>query len=140
MKTKEQKLKAVTEDIRSKLPRLMELGEGCEFICEDVKYQVILDLEKWVITFDGNNIDKIHCGYIKDTRSKIIGKKPTILDCLEWINKIGRQATITWKGYFKSNKIDNRGQYEIVAFKIDLSKPYLKDQSEELINFLYELL
>ncbi len=80
------------------------------------------------------------CDYIKDTRSKIIGKEATILDCLEWFNKIGKQATITWKGYFKSNKIDGRGQCEIVAFKIDLSKPYLFQQSEELISFFYDCL
>ncbi len=30
--TKEEKLRAVTEDIRSKLPRLMELEKGCRFI------------------------------------------------------------------------------------------------------------
>ncbi len=138
MKTKEQKLKAVTDDIRAKLPRLMELSEGCEFISEDVRYQVILNLEKWVLTFDGNNIDKIHCDYIKDTRSKIIGKEPMLNDVLEWLEK-GKSAN--------TFNINSRGAL-FIEFSAtngycgiwDLSKPYLHQQSEELINFLYELL
>ncbi len=139
MKTKEQKLKAVTDDIRAKLPRLMELSDGCEFISEDIKYQVILDLEKWVLTFDGNNIDKIHCDYIKDTRSKIIGKEPMLNDVLEWLELI--QPKSSWSSYaitMDGRLIDVFA--EITICKIDLSKPYLKDQSEKLINFLYELL
>ncbi len=140
MKT-EEKLKAVTEDIRSKLPRLMKLEKGCWIKQDENIGLIVQDCTNACFVWATNSLTmnywfKSHLS----NKCKIIGKEPTILDCLEWINKIGKQATITWKSYFKSNIIDNRGLPEIVAFKIDLSKPYLKDQSEKLINFLYGLL
>ncbi len=140
MKT-EEKLKAVTDDIRNKLPRLMKLEKGClidveytgmweivscEFIHNEAVYSVINEFSE---TIEIRKADIL----------KIIGKEPTILDCLEWIKLV--QPKSSWSSYaiiMDGRLVDTFAEKTIC--KVDLSKPYIKDQSEELVNFLYGLL
>ncbi|MBS9774746.1 MAG: hypothetical protein KGV59_06280 [Tenacibaculum sp.] len=156
MKTKEQKLKAVTDDIRAKLPRLMELEKGClvrgNFDFEILKVNPLKHEGKvirndylcWNLTGDyesiiyGKGVNELYEEY------KILGKEPTILDCLEYLNKESTDVVylITMDGELVSYNSKTYCDFENISREgvdIDLSKPLLKD-NEELINFLYELL
>ncbi len=152
MKTKEEKLKAVTDDIRAKLPRLMELEKGCLVKYKNEEYE-ILGIEYGDMD-NGYYIDlKLvnECGdlILESLRNvEIIGKEPMLNDVLEWINIVigetQRVVSIDVYGKMRSAYMMGRGLGAIrtleMSSKWDLSKPYLHQQSEELINFLYELL
>jgi hypothetical protein len=58
---------------------------------------------------------------------EIIGKDPMLNDVLEWINKT-------------CNRMNKETIFHACCISWQLSFPYLKDQSHELINFLHGLI
>ncbi len=141
---KGQKLKIVTDDIRAKLPRLMELEKGCLIKNTYGKYKIInkknnyfdcVDIVGTVTSYSEKYLRKIK-GF------EIIGKEPMLNDVLEWL----RGKNHAYWGY-RMNSAGELTAYDFYKRKWstpidfwDFSKPYLKDQSEKLINFLYELI
>ncbi len=137
--THEQKLKKVTADIRAKLPRLMELGKGCLVDAECT--------ERWEIIYcDFTEEEAIYYAMneflgvaelSKGDIEKIIGKEPMLNDVLEYVAMIVDEFEIVvgYSAFGKKSYLNS----SICDEEWDLSKPYLKDQSEELISFLYEL-
>ncbi len=151
MKTKEEKLRAVTEDIRAKLPRLKELEKGCKLMESYTTSMYPQELE--ILHRDKNTVWVQDChsltisGISRNELSFyiIIGKEPTILDCLEYLNSFHnpiKDATI-YELLGNGNILKINDDYALndncFCCSVDLSKPLLKD-NDELINFLYELL
>ncbi len=138
MKT-EEKLKEIIEDIRAKLPRLMQLEKGC-WIKQDENIGIIVqDCTNACFVWATNNLTMNH--WFKShlsNKCKIIGKEPTLNDVLEWLNK-KLSSTET----FQSTELGELTKKEVLMVVLEnwnLSKPYLKDQSEQFINFLHGLL
>lgn len=123
MKTK---LQILEEKIRKDLPRLMELGEGCRVKLADHKK-----------TSDPNNIIKMVNAFTFKSEDivEIIGHDILLSDVLDWLKTLR-----------KNFKLDSDilvvfvDAFTLKKSNINLSKPYLKDQSEELIEFLYNLI
>lgn len=119
MKTK---LQILEEQIRKDLPRLMELGDGCCVKLADHKK-----------TSDPNNIIKMVNAFTFKSEDivEIIGHDILLSDLLKWI-------------YLKKGDVDcffnDDGLWLFDEYFWDLNKPHLKDQSEELIEFLYNLI
>ncbi len=149
MKTKEEKLRAVTEDIRSKLPRLKELEKGCLLKYNDDFIEICKKMPKTSKFNDnfyqGFSHDDI-CGHwfyenqIEDLGYEIIGKEPMLNDVLEWFNKKEFKTELTGQGLLYAVIGKDHPMKKAISCRVDLSKPYLHQQSEELITFLYELL
>lgn len=118
------KLTAVENEIRKVIPRLMELREGCklELPIYNSKNELIETI-KSSIGQDFHIISENEIGYAgyyyEDIDFDVIGHDVMLNDVLEW-NELERGLTIItmW----------------------NLSTPYLKDQSEELIDFLFNLI
>ncbi len=144
--THEEKLKAVTADIRKKLPRLMELGKGCLIkhggkiweLLDYVDKETIAGFRIGVLTHE---VTLFRLKKLKGVEEyEIIGKEPTILDCLEWINlKANGYVYYITDTSFVRAECQMGDLSALRGCKIDLSKPLLKD-NEELITFLYGLL
>ncbi len=137
--THEEKLKAVTEDIRRELPELMKLEKGCILKYDDDFIEICKKLPKTSkyndnfyqgFSYDDNCGHWFYENQIEDLGYKIIGKEPMLNDVIDWFYL---------KGIYFSFSMYN-SQIKKEHIKWDFSKPYLKDQSEEFINFLYELL
>lgn len=125
--THEKKLQEITADIRRKLPRLMELKEGCllkphwgesEYIIDAIKptsisIHRIKDGVNTLVPKDKVELEKNYT---------IIGAEPKLYDLAEYL-------------YNKEPKIDIAKD-----IKWDITKIYLKDQGEELIYFLHNLI
>ena len=126
MKTHQEKLSELKVEMRKAIPRLMELSEGCVIENEyKTKYKIYYNEIRYYNVFN----DELVSNSIVKPLSKsynIIGKEPQLNDVLEWLgNKF----------------INNNTNYITQVLSLwDLSKPYLKDQSEDLINFLYNLI
>lgn len=155
--TTQEKLKIITNDIRQKLPRLMELEEGC---LVSVKHNDFISYEAKVIeTGGGGQIADTGCyddsyiflnshfeGYEQrhadDEDIEIIGKEPMMTDVLEWLSLVGKDFIYSFSakgeiyGYSKLMDLS----LIVEGTKIDLAKPYLKDQSKEVIDFLYNFI
>lgn len=115
-----EKLKAVKVQIRKEIPRLMELREDCRFEFKDIKFKVVHIDEYYIQAIDElTSVTALE--HSKKPEFKIIGSEIMLNDVLEYLFKY---------------KIEPHG---ILVFW-DLSSPYLKDQPEELIEFLYNLL
>lgn len=146
--TKQEKLNAVEKAIREALPRLTEPTEGCRILEHGEpleQYAVILAqrLEDKYLIYIPYNSDN-PCEEIDQKELsenyEILGHDILLSDVLEWLKELEL-----------SNEIDtfNIGYSEMGQFVIlydskyyfwNLSKPYLKDQSEEFIEFLYNLI
>lgn len=155
--TKEEKLHAVETAIRKALPRLIELSHGCLIRYWDNRiYTMVLNTPR-EIAFIDRNID--HCSFqvIKPDQinviEEVIGHDILISDVLEFLGKKGKNINYDYSVINLSNNILNvnlvtqisdveHHAYEEIwdKFEIDLSKPRLADQSEELINRLYSFL
>ncbi|MRM93753.1 hypothetical protein D1Z98_01850 [Riemerella anatipestifer] len=130
--TTQDKLQAITADIRQKLPRLMELEEGC--LIRDKEINVTFTIterdDKFQLLYvNGNNCFSFD--FFK-SRFEVIGKDPMLTDVLEWLGT--ELYTVFTYG------LEVYGSDEVYMFTWDLSKPYLKDQSEEVIDFLYNFI
>lgn len=130
MIAKEQ-LHAVETAIRKAIPRLLEPTEGCKlnfkkkYFLESVEGQVIKNYNKYVLVYSKEYDDTFlraieHC--------EIFGHDILLSDVLEWLK------TISIGGGIDTEKLHK------ILYYWDLSKPRLTDQSEELINFLYNLI
>lgn len=145
-------LASVEAQIRKDIPRLMELREGCI-----IKNNHNGDLEIFLgyISIDGFSRVVLKDLYIKSIRIdiegnliidefdkyaySIIGHEIMLSDVLEWL------FTSTLISYYISSSgeilywlIEGAPETRINIYW-DLSSPYLKDQSEELIKFLYNI-
>ncbi len=128
--THEEKLKEITKDLRSKLPRLTNIEKGC-FIRRN--YTRVLEINS---VFDKINSQVFYAvdefgDKVTLTRSdikEVIGKEPILNDVLEWLF-VKEEFDVSM---FLTNYFDKDCW--------DFSKPYLKDQSEAHINLLYDLL
>ncbi len=135
--THEEKLNAITADIREKLPRLMELKKGCLIREFDSKFPFeFLDIDESIIFA----YDEVNGGVdvINKSNIQIIGKEPTILDCMEWAGIISEYSVNIDRHSFNLMG-DFVNGVSGGSCEIDLSKPLLKE-NKELIDFLYELL
>lgn len=142
--TTQEKLQIITQQIRKDIPRLMELSKGCIIKSNDVgtEYKIVGTLGKLCFIFNGVRVDDIHISNILK-HFKIIGHEPMLNDVLEWFEKMRQlpEDTFFQDLFFQTNNgkyLEIYGDGGLIE-KWDLSRPYLKDQSEELINFLYNL-
>lgn len=144
MITQEQYLELEAK-IRKDLPRLLEPTVGCKLtlLYQDGKGEdttIIENNDSWCKLLFSNRVDF----YDKDIvdKSIIIGHDIILSDVLEWLSKTPknfRKVLIDDDGFIY--KFTMGGVIELIEnFKWDLSKIYLKDQSEELIDFLYNLI
>lgn len=162
--TTQDKLKIITDNIRQKLPRLMELEEGC--LVEIKINEYVSYISKVIGTTGGNQIadtgdyDDFYIilnsdfeGYEKryadDEDVEIIGKEPMLTDVLEWAENTDKYLNsflvLTIDFYGSICNIDHDSEHlNIIGYgeniKWDLTKPYLKDQSKEVIDFLYNFI
>lgn len=162
--TTQQKLHAVETAIRKALPRLMELSYGCKLKGNKFgnEYKFISQT-----TEEGKDYTSYHL-YDKDynrptvfitdffvidpndyTAFTILGHDILLSDVLEWLRLFNNDYCL-WDGmflkpvgasnYYAEFETINGESFDKNTIKLDLSKPYLKDQSEELIDFLYNLI
>ncbi|WP_079242627.1 hypothetical protein [Chryseobacterium indologenes] len=146
-------LEELTREIREKLPRLKELSEGCHFSMETesgfhFKYKVLqvygggqiadtgdYDDVYLDISSDYDGIEEQCYLDVIERKAEIIGKEPMLNDVLLWFKEsdmkdgINMMHELVWSHTAK----------EIINHW-NLSNPYLKDQSPELINFLHGLI
>ncbi|MEE3723966.1 hypothetical protein V2H21_01115 [Riemerella anatipestifer] len=151
--TTQEKLKIITDNIRQKLPRLMELEEGC-LICNK-NTSKILKILHTIPYKKGENIETHYAIYnekylclsivLNVDNYTIIGKEPMLNDVLEWLqllpNLLERNEDLFLyiEGIFCIYDSGwNKFNYTKVCW--DLTKHYLKDQSKEVIDFLYNLI
>ena len=142
--TREQKIEALSNEIRKDLPYLMELSEGC--LIEDVNTNETHKVNSFHVQV--GNVIRLHTTDLSNTfgggssfnyilnHHKIIGHEPMLNDVLVWMKLIKQKRAylISFFGRFYDRNIDE------IDICWNLEKPYLKDQSEELINFLYSLI
>ena len=138
MKTHQEKLNELTTEIRKSIPILMELSEGCEIISKIEDYFNNIEIESNFIIgknaeFDGEDIviGEYCYGTINFT---IIGHEPLLNHVLEWSDTNKCAFSIRKEGF-----VFYRMDYLRMA-NWDLSKSKLSDQSEDLINFLHDLI
>lgn len=156
--TTQEKLKLVTGWIRQDIPRLMELSDGCwvrkkrllypEFEENEYFYNHIRGVyqgDKSYILFsydeDGevgqSSVDKDYL----DKHFEVVGHEPMLNDVLEWV-KLNQflidDLYVDEDGYFGLIDYGLR-EFKCLNAHWDLSKRYLKDQSDEVIEFLYNL-
>ncbi|MFL1601863.1 hypothetical protein PGL34_06280 [Riemerella anatipestifer] len=135
--TTQEKLKIITDNIRQKLPRLMELEEGCLIRDKeiDVTFTIIEKDDKFQLLYVNGN----HCfsfDFFK-RRFEVIGKEPMLTDVLAWLNLL-KEVSLCYLDHrviFVQTKSD-----KFYFQEIDITKPYLKDQSKEVIDFLYNFI
>lgn len=143
--THEQKIESLSNEIRKALPYLMELSEGCivEYFEDKTRYKVngIDNRSKLRITLYCSDLSTQYKQSSTFTYNsnyyEIIGHEPMLNDVLAWLNKIEQNKVcfMYYNGYFFNY---NDGVI-LLGISWNLEKPYLKDQSVELVNFLYSL-
>ncbi len=151
------KLEQLTEEIKKAVPRLMELTDGCiikiphwNIFTQKYEKNKYDDYCVFGSSIFNDNYDKIcsvaniYKEFSKET--SIIGHEPLLNDVLEWLKSISEytdEYCITIGGDFlKMNFIQS--SFELINSRTnprwDMSKPYLKDQSNELIDYLHSLI
>jgi hypothetical protein len=142
-------LEKLTQDIRAKLPRLMELTEGC--LLDNVRIGVIHKvievqnepMEPCILI--QNPLTYRNVWEYPETVKKdynVIGREPMLNDVLEWLSNHVNEYysySIGSHGYLMECALFSEWDYKD-DLKWDLSKPYLRDQSQELIDYLAELI
>ena len=120
-------LQQLTTLIQSSNPELMTLGVGCEFKMYDENYTCIAIIDGSVYYESDLGIEEADVDYIQhnETDCEIIGKPPTLVDVRNWIITLRRQMPI---------------EYTYNKLLLDWNNSiYLRDQEQELINFLINL-
>jgi hypothetical protein len=131
-------LKKLEKDIREKLPRLMELRVGCNLV------ESLTGLQHKIIAHGSTVGDctlfpvygefygqMIWTDSVDFKKYEIIGHDPMLNDVMEWYFMLKN------KDYGKDGFII---ESTVKYFNWYLSKPYLKDQPEGLINYLTGLI
>ncbi|MBT0572488.1 hypothetical protein OKE68_08925 [Riemerella anatipestifer] len=141
--TTKDKLKIITDNIRQKLPRLMELEEGC--LIKDKGTDIIgkivhKDDDEFIFIqwMDDMYVKHSKCSleYLKN-RFKSLGKEPMLTDMLEWLSLL-KEVSLCYLDNNSLLVIEKSGKFYYQV--IDITKPYLKDQSKEVIDFLYNFI
>ncbi len=138
-------LEKLEEAIYKSLPRLKEIKVGQRF---HSKYYGEIVATK--ITKHSKDIYSIYGFDIKEGLPRdnyyprdltILGQEIALNDVLAFLNEIsGNRYCITSDNRLMKQKYIFGHFEEIGLWIVDLSKPLLKDQSQELINYLTELL
>lgn len=150
--TTQEKLQAVTEQIRKDIPRLMELSEGCEITSFSGDTLKIIHnyVSKEFVAYKYDDFELLEIqkeGFESEDGEPasyyIKGHEPMLSNILEWFEKRRQlpEDTFFQDVLFQTNNgkyLEIYGDSGLLA-KWDLSKPYLKDQNDELIGFLYNL-
>lgn len=139
-------LEELTREIREKLPRLKELGDSCKVRIHHERNPLL-----YIIGF--NPLENTYYAQCKEGRlayvkkeythgsyntyelKEIIGKEPMLNDVLDWFKNSQYK-----KGINLMHELIWSQTSEHILKLWDLSKPYLKDQSPELIEFLHGLI
>lgn len=128
-------LELLTAKIRKQVPRLMEITKG--FLIKS-KYYGVAEL----IYYDDEYYNYVFVDAKYQFRScnekdiEIIGHEPMLNDVLFWLKGVSTDIqSINIYGLFHDNNFIGVGN----KIQWDLSKPYLKDQSKELIDYLLNL-
>lgn len=140
--TKEQKIEALSNEIRKALPYLMEFSEGCivEYFEDKTRYKVngIDNRSKVRTTLYCSDLSTQYKQSSTFTYNsnyyEIIGHEPMLNDVLVWLDKLNLCYYVSETGHIYDAFIT------LSLSKWNLEKPYLKEQSVELVNFLYSLI
>ncbi len=133
----EEKLTDIIEDIWKTIPRLKEEVLVGSKVKKRDDYGVVTgmivnpDSGDECVVFWFKGFSKMYFANSFKNEIEIVGKNPTIIDMLEWLDKKGIDAKITSKGYLNINS---------KPIKLNLSNLKLEHQTETLINTLYDLL
>lgn len=143
--THEQKIESLSNEIRKALPYLMEFSEGC--LIEDTYNSIVYKIactdknanndifNVWAL--DIKNMFALRC-FIYKSYHKIIGHEPMLNDVLAWLAII--QNSLLLISVCGTIYNGEHGEIDSTNVYWNIEKPYLKEQSEELINFLYSLI
>ncbi|TQM18309.1 hypothetical protein [Chryseobacterium aquifrigidense] len=126
-------LEELTREIREKLPRLKELSKGC--IIESSEKVFEIDDLMYAVCYNDQIFDRFTDSWVFSDEYTIIGKEPMLNDVLQWFKESDMKDGIN----MMHELIWSHTAKEIINHW-NLSKPYLKDQSPELIKFLHSLL
>jgi hypothetical protein len=143
------KLEQLTEEIKKAVPRLMELTDGCiikiphwNIFTQKYEKNKYDDYCVFGSSIFNDNYDKIcsvaniYKEFSKET--SIIGHEPLLSDVLEWLKGLDIELhSINKYGLFHDRKWNCAKDLKCAW---DLSEPYLKDQSNELIDYLHSLI
>lgn len=143
--TKEQKIEALSNKIREALPYLKNIEVGQIFNSSYYGNIVSTRVNKLKINLINVEIFDIYGFDVNEGLPRslvypkectLVGREPKLNDVLAWLSKIVNRYYCQFKdGYFYI--FYSNGNY--IEYKWNLEKPYLKDQSAELIDFLYSL-
>lgn len=147
--TYEQKIEILSNEIRKALPYMMELSEGCivEYFSNATRYRVngIDNSSKKRTTLYCSDLSTQYKQSSTFTYNsnyyEIVGHEPMLNDVLAWL--INFDYKYFEDTVYLSHTLGQCGfTSESISFYYpwNLEKPYLKEQSEELINFLYSLI
>lgn len=149
----EYKLKELINAIRKAIPRLMELNEGDVFMHNGDQVKVISfgKVKSVLYNTDKKEIEVFKTRFVTWYNGDIVDLpkliNPTLIDVLEWLPNGHAITTGPKTGGFLMFDANNRMEFSCIKitdiegyrhYRWDLSKPYLKDQSPELINFLHK--
>lgn len=129
------------QKISEAVPRLLEMSKGQLFTIKNMPFYyeflhfIYNDDEEIVeiATLYNGEIDVFDYEYFKNQQVTIYGKEPILSDVLEWIKIKGVQISDT-----TDELLICFGGYKNYAYW-NLSKPYLKEQSKDLIDYLCTL-
>jgi hypothetical protein len=113
-------------DIRGKIPRLIDLTEGCRLIFQDKPKTIMLvdeEPEKYFLVYSENKTGGWYSAEFIKSKATVIGKDPMLNDVYAWLIIL-----------------EDCAEVRDLVDKWDLSKPYLRDQSQELIDYLATLI
>ncbi|MDO4728400.1 MAG: hypothetical protein Q4B43_05265 [Bacteroidota bacterium] len=137
-------LAELEQQIRNDIPRLKELTKGCKFsvlykggIGEDGLIVDKNEFEALKIVFS-NRLEHIKKDDFNPTF--IIGHDIMLNDVLEWFYESFTEYYYIYVDKYGDVIIRNEYTNKETYLYWNLSSPYLKDQSKELIKFLYELI
>lgn len=143
---KQQKLKAIEDRIRKDLPYLMELTKGCVIDSDFNGLGEVTEKEGNSVRYNDLELLLPRRDFLKHI--KIVGHPIRLNDVLMWmidkggyINQTTDSDSIMLRMELEDDK--NTSSYwedNSIYSYWNLEKSLLEDQSEEFINFLYELL
>lgn len=148
--TREDKIQALTEDIRSKIPRLIELTPGCILKLsknDTIFYEIVKPIEKhkdliFIYSYKNGGTYPFKENSLELKEFEIIGHEPMLNDVLKWYLDKTYNTDYTFN-LIEGDIVLHNGTFNYREHKgvfIGLSKPYLKDWDNDVIDFLYDVL